>query len=561
MGKQLGRSRAARRGAAASGLLFALLGVACSSWDPEYLYAPVSGTGRVSFVDGGTLAVEADLELALEGSHVQSVALDGLCASVGSSWDQLHDVSIGEVEVDEEAWPVELGGSAGSRPVRRVRIRGTAAVPEDSPYHPCRSGNVMMQAAASLVSSEFGKVAADCRHGAIQTGVVLELVCPPCEDPFAPLGLAPDWEKTRQWYQWESPIENSVAVVDADGAVCRLKDGSVVCTRPDDEPYVELEPGLYQPDASGRVALAGGSLPGVVLAHATPVGYEVYDSNEEPPGEGGGGAGGDGGSGGSGGSGGGEPQGRWLRLRNFHLVRAFEGVPWVRVIEVQDDDFERESPVVAVAAGKVFVTVQAPRGLYLDGALVAEKLASGLFLAVFDEATGQLEGHVELAEPLVAAQGLPDGGFIAVAKSSAGVYALTRFDAGLQRSWTTPLPDEPHEGGAQGPELLVAELDGAYWPSPRGLLHRVEADGQLAWSVAPPWPITSMAIAPEGGLLITNGSSTLAWIDAEGVLRDTLGEPAYAFCSFGLLLASGGRQPAYLRTRQALSVGRLSAAP
>lgn len=542
-----------RRGRAARGVsglwILACVSVACT-WEPASVGQSYRGEGRISVLDDDSVGFEAEVELVLRATRAQSVALDEVCVVVGSAdagTSALAQAAVEGVELDPREWPVELSEANGFEARRRLRLRGTAAMKRDSTAHPCRVGAPVIRMGASLLSSEMFAEPTKCRVE--HSEITVELECPGCPAPLPELGLASTWEEAADV---AAPIAGSTVVVDAEGTIWRVgpsgTERALLMSSPDDAAVAERRVTDANFEMRGRVTLAGGTVPGVLRGHAVGEPY-FADAPPEPTPEGEGG-----------GSSGEEPP-PTDPMRRMRVARVDAGGErWARDFETYAYDVDLVAPVVAAATGKVLVVVYGPRGLYVDGEMIAPKSSTEVHLALLDEQTGELLDFIEFEHPLYSAQGLSDGAFIASAGVQPGIFALLRIEADLQVSWLTPLPEEPLEYFGMGPELLSIDGAAGYWLSPRGPLHRFDHAGEGAWRIDPPVQITSMAIAPDGGLLFAGPSHSGGWIDPLGGLRTTIDQRDDPTCAFQLSLATAGREPAYALGFGSRHVGRFRAA-
>lgn len=531
------------------GWLYACVSAACA-WEPASVEQSFRGEGRVTVLDDDSVDFEAEVEIVLRGSRAQSVALDELCVTVGSSTvgpDAQTPAVVELVELEPNAWPVELSEANGFEARRSLRLRGTAAMSIDAAFHPCRAGAPLVRVGAALLSSERHAKRTTCHTEHSEITVALE--CPVCPEPLPELGLASAWEEPADV---AAPIAGSAMAVDAEGAIWRVGPSGdyrdLLRSSPDDDAASERRVVEAPFEMRGRVTLAGGTLPGVLRGHAVGSPYFAEELPEPPPeGEGGGTPG--------------EPP-VTDPMRKLRVARVDAGGErWFHDFETYAYDIELVSPVVAAAAGKVLVVVYGPRGLSIDGETIAPKSSTEVHLVLLDEETGALLDFVEFEHPLFSAQGLGDGGFIASGGVQPGSFALMRIEADLRVSWLSPLPEEPLEYYGMGPELLSVDGAAGYWSSPRGPLHRFDNAGEILWRIDPPLQIASMAIAPDGGLLFAGSTHSGGWIDARGGLRATIDQRDDPGCAYQLGLATAGREPAFAIGFGARAVGRLRALP
>jgi hypothetical protein len=552
MATRFERRSSAARGVTASALVFAHVCVACV-WEPASVRQVSRGQGRIVVLDRETVSFEAEVELILQGDGDQSVALDALCVTVGSGaagFDGQTRAVVEEVELDRDEWPVELSKANGYSERRSLRVRGTAAMSLDSPTHPCRAGQPSIQVGAVLIGSEQRGATPNC--AASGSDFTVELECPPCTDPVTELGLASTWAKPGDA---GVAVAQSQMLVDAAGDVWRIgppisNERRLLRTSAEDE-SAEASATEAPLEMRGRVTLAGGSIPGLLRGHAVGLPY-LPEEQPEPPSEGQGGGGG----------GGGEEPTFSDPLRSMRIAFTdSEGERWSHDFETAAYDIDIVAPAVAASGGRVIAMVFGPRGLYVDGELLAPPSSTEVYLVALDEATGELIDFVEFEHPLFSVQALRDGAFVAVAGVEPGIFALMRIESDLQMTWITPLPEEPLDFLEMAPDILAVDGLASYWSSPRGPLYRFDHAGEVVWRIDPPWQITSMAIAPDGGLLLTSPMPVVAWLGPDGGFHGMVDRRDGLSCPFQMSFATGGREPAYARSLDSIELGRLGAAP
>jgi hypothetical protein len=517
-------------------LSLATLVVAPSCSDRAPLRVETRGSAEIVAVGDESFELEAEVEIALSSGTAESVALDSLCFVLDSRGFSQHvSVPFRVLEVGESSddWPVELSGDPSEVVTRRLRVKAEG-VNRNEWSHPCQLEERTLSMSVELIPSESDRLRG-CWGG---QPIEHRVTCSSCPGSVEALGFESSWQEEGFQY-------TQVPAVDLAGDV----DGSVWAIVYDDQGsrklaratgHHDLEQGWrFESDGIWGFqwhSLTAGQEPGVL--------YADIPSEPQYP----------------------DPLSVELPLGVLTAMRvnsrSAESTRWkTEIVTFMDNEFE-PTPVIAIAQGRVFSRAKSPVGLFVDGELVDEGSPSGFYAVLLDERSGELVDHAWLDHPVVAARGLPDGGFVAIAGEASKPYAIVRFESDLSVTWVHTFPDEIAEGYSAYPEPFAADaLGGSYWYAPSGSIHRVDADGELAWSVRPPNGATSLVSAPDGGILVGGRDGINSRIDPDGSVRADGSERRPSWCeSQAQLLGEGGLEPAYLRVVELdYFVGRMRA--
>lgn len=511
-----------------------VVGQGCEERAP--LAVETHGSAEIVAVGDAAFTLEAEIELALSSGIAESVALGSVCFQLTSrNPNQMTGVTFGLVEVADvrDEWPVVLSGDPGEVVTRRLRVK---AVGENRNEwsHPCQLDEHALSVMVELIPSESDRLRGTCGGG---QPLEHRLICPSCPASLEALGFEETWNEDGREYSQGRPTE---LVGDVDGAVWSIvHDEQGLRRLARAAPDVDGWPGWhYESEGIWGIewhALSAGTESGVHYAEV-PVEPEFpgpVDSVELPVGA----------------------------LTAMRVSsRSTDSTRWHTELVTVTEDGQVPTPVVAPAAGRVFVGVRSPVGLYVDGELVDEGSPSEHYAALFDEQSGELLDHVWLDRPLAAARGLPDGGFVAIAAEPSMPYAIVRFEADASVSWVRVFPEEIASDGSNSPAPFAVDAEGgSYWYAPSGVIHRVDVQGNLAWSVKPPNGATRLVATPDGGVFVAGRDGRHSRIDRDGTLRADGSEPRPSWCARDeLLLGEGGLEPAYLRSADPdYSVGRM----
>lgn len=512
-------SRPFPRGLAA---LLTLLPSASACSTPEPLSTDLRGAAELVAVGDSTIELEAELEIELRSGTPQTVALDSICFQLDYVLPA-HTKSIVfealEVGDARREWPVELSGDPSEVVKRRVQVKLSAEV-GDLPNHPCAFDERRLSASVAFASSAAGERPEGC--GANRP-IEFTMSCPSCPRSLEALGLEPMWQ------------ESAFAITEP-GEVVAAPDGPVWAVVGDDDGYMRLARAdgvpigpegwqLEEVRLQGlqRYTLTTGLEPGVLYVE-TPSEAEHPEvlAGVDPPIEG---------------------LGPWtIRAREPGWLR------WsTELFGISGGDLG-QIPVLAAGAGRVFARIQSPIGLVVDGEFVDEGSPTGLYAAVLDERSGELVDHAWLEHPVVAARGLADGGFVAVAAEASTPYTVLRIEPDLSVSWARSFPDEIAQGYPDWAEAFTVDAEGyTYWRGPSGRIHRIDPVGGLVWSVASPSFAETLVPAPQGGVLVGSRFDGSSRIDASGAVVVDGSATGPAWCGGAARwFGEGGPSPAFV---------------
>ncbi len=518
--------------------LCALLPAASSCSTPEPLRTEWRGSAELVAVGDSTIELEAELEVELRSGTPETVALDSICFELDYVMPA-HTKSI-EFEVSDigdarSEWPVELSGDPNEVVKRRIRVKLSAELTELG-SHPCAFDERQLRASVVLASSATEERPDGCKSGRL---IEHTMSCPSCPRSLEALGLEAMWQESAF-----STSEPGEVVAAPDGPVWAIMsddEGFMRIARADGLPFGvdgwELEDVRLQ--GMNRYTLTTGLEPGVLYVEApSEAQHPEVLAGIDPPIEG---------------------LGPWT-------VSAREP-GWSRwsteLFGIQGGELG-QIPVLSAGAGRVFARIQSPIGLVVDGQLVDEGSPTGLYAALLDERSGELVDHAWLEHPVLAARGLEDGGFIAVAAEASRPYSVLRIEADLSISWILPFADEIAPGYSEWAEPLTVDSEGfTYWRGPSDRIHRIDPHGVLVWSVPSPSFAETLVPAPQGGVLVGSRLDGSSRIDASGaiVVDGTATGPSWCPAP-SRWFGEGGPSPAFVEyAYPTYTVGRAAVPP